>query len=74
MLILRWHAFAIAFASVYILTRPAVDIQWFGWSLSTVSCLLWFIVARKDKDLPRSLMELMYLLMGFWGIYNWYGY
>jgi len=74
MLILRWNAFLIAFISVYILTQPNVDMQWFGWSLSSVSCFMWFLVARRDKDIPRSLMELMYLLMGLWGIYNWYGY
>ena len=74
MLIYRWIAFIIAFMSVYILTRPNVDWQWFGWVLSAVSCIVWIIVALKQEDTPRCLMEVMYFVMAVWGVVNWYGY
>ena len=27
----------------------------------------------KDKDIPRALMELMYLLLAVRGVWNWVG-
>jgi len=74
MVIYRWIAFFLAMVSVYILTRPEVTIQWVGWVFAFFSCLLWMIVAYKDKDLPRGLMELVYSVMAIWGIINWYDY
>jgi len=68
---LRWLAFIGAVVSLLFLTSGYVSIQWLGWSVSSVSCLAWVWFAQQDKDTPRMLMEMCYLIAGLWGIYNW---
>jgi len=71
----RWWGFAIAMASIFILS----DARWFynsiaqmiGWSLASISCGFWVYIGMKDKDIPRTLMELMYFILAVRAVYNW---
>ena len=67
----RWLGFILAMISVYILSEANVDTQWLGWSLSCISCCLWVYFGIKDKDIPRTLMELVYLLLSMRAVFNW---
>ena len=67
----RWLGFGIAMASVYILSSANISTQWVGWSLSVVACVMWVYFGYKDKDWPRALMELMYLILSMRAMYNW---
>ena len=55
----------------FILSGGDPSVQWVGWLIATFSCSIWIYMGIKDKDLPRALMELMYLLLALRGIYNW---
>jgi hypothetical protein len=71
----RWWGFAIAMASIFILS----DARWFynsiaqviGWSFASISCGFWVYIGMKDKDIPRTLMELMYFVLALRAVYNW---
>ena len=73
----RWWGFAIAMASIFILS----DARWFynniaqmlGWSLASISCGIWVYIGMKDKDVPRTLMELVYFILALRAVYNWIG-
>lgn len=67
----RWIGLAIAVSSVFILSEANIDTQWIGWFLSIVACIMWVYWGYKDKDYPRALMELMYLLLSMRAMYNW---
>ena len=67
----RWLGFFIAMASVSILSSANISTQWVGWSLSVVACVMWGYFGLKDKDWPRALMELMYLILSMRAVYNW---
>ena len=67
----RWLGFFIAMASVSILSSANISTQWVGWSLSVVACVMWVYFGLKDRDLPRALMELMYLILSMRAVYNW---
>tara|TARA_Y100000389_G_scaffold108036_1_gene105151 strand:+ start:1586 stop:1831 length:246 start_codon:yes stop_codon:yes gene_type:complete len=67
----RWIGLAIAVSSVFILSEANVDTQWIGWLLSIVACIMWVWFGYRDKDYPRALMELMYLLLSMRAMYNW---
>tara|TARA_B100001778_G_scaffold266055_1_gene227093 strand:+ start:147 stop:395 length:249 start_codon:yes stop_codon:yes gene_type:complete len=67
----RWLGFFIAMASVSILSSANISTQWVGWSLSVVACVMWVYFGLKDKDWPRALMELMYLILSMRAVYNW---
>ena len=67
----RWFAFIGAVVSLLFLSSGYSSVQWIGWAVSSVSWLAWVWFARQDKDTPRMLMEMCYLIAGLWGIYNW---
>lgn len=67
----RWLGFIIAIVAAYILSDAKQATQWIGWAMACVSCSMWIYFAYKDKDTPRALMELMYLLLAMRAVYNW---
>ena len=67
----RWIGFFIAIASVSILSSANISTQWVGWSLSVIACVMWVYFGLKDRDWPRALMELMYLVLSMRAVYNW---
>ena len=67
----RWLGFFIAMASVSILSSANISTQGVGWSLSVMDCVMWVYFGLKDKDWPRALMELMYLILSMRAVYNW---
>jgi len=67
----RWLGFAIAMASVFILSSANISTQWVGWSLSVIACIMWVYFGYKDRDWPRTLMELMYMILSMRAVYNW---
>ncbi len=67
----RWLGLAIAVSSVYILSEANINTQWIGWFLSIIACMMWVWFGYRDKDYPRALMELMYLLLSMRAMYNW---
>jgi len=67
----RWLGLAIAISSVYILSEANVNTQWIGWFLSIIACIMWVWFGYRDKDYPRALMELMYLLLSMRAMFNW---
>jgi hypothetical protein len=69
---IRWLGFTLALIGCYFLTKGVVELLWVGWSISILSCLLWTYIAIKDGDLSRSLMELIYLILAFRGMFVWF--
>jgi len=67
----RWIGFILAIVAAFILSNADVETQWLGWTIASISCTIWIYMAIKDKDTPRGLMELMYLLLGLRAIWNW---
>jgi len=67
----RWIGFVLAILSVYILSSANISTQWIGWLIGCVSCSIWVFMGIKDRDIPRTLMELCYLILGLRAVYNW---
>lgn len=67
----RWLGFLLAVIGAYILGNADLKSQWLGWSICTISCLIWIMMGVKDKDVPRTLMEIMYFVIGARAIFNW---
>jgi hypothetical protein len=68
----RWIGFFLAMISVLILSNADQETQWIGWGLSFFSCGIWIIIAWKDKDPARTLMEVMYLALSARAVINWF--
>ncbi len=67
----RWLGFILAVIGAYILGNADVSSQWFGWVICSASCFIWIIMGIKDRDVPRTLMEVMYFIIGIRAILNW---
>ena len=67
----RWIGFGLAMASVFILSSANISTQWVGWTFSVIACIMWVYFGYKDRDWPRTLMELMYLIFSMRAVYNW---
>ena len=67
----RWIGFVLAMIGAFILSGGDPDVQWMGWVVALFSCSIWIYMCIKDKDTPRALMEAMYMLLAFRGIWNW---
>ncbi len=67
----RWIGFILAMVGAFILSSGDPDRQWMGWAVAIFSCSIWIYMGIKDKDIPRALMELMYMLLAIRGIWNW---
>jgi len=69
----RWIGFVLAMSSIFILSGADVSTQWIGWAIACCSCSIWICMGIKDKDVPRTLMEVMYFLLGLRAVWNWMG-
>ena len=67
----RWIGFILAILGVYVLSSANISTQWLGWTISSVSCAIWVYMGYKDKDIPRMLMELVYVFLSIRAILNW---
>ena len=67
----RWLGFGLAMLSVFILSSANIATQWVGWLFSVIACVMWVYFGYKDRDWPRTLMELMYLILSMRAMYNW---
>jgi len=67
----RWIGFLVAILSAYILSSAVIATQWVGWTLACVSCAMWVYFGWKDKDYPRMLMEVFYLILAIRAVLNW---
>ena len=67
----RWIGFGLAMASVFILSSANIATQWVGWTFSVIACIMCVYFGYKDRDWPRTLMELMYLIFSMRAVYNW---
>ena len=70
----RWFGFFLAVAGAIILGNADIYSQWLGWTICTLSCLIWIAMGIKDRDIPRTLMEVMYFFIGIRAIINWLYY
>ena len=68
---LRWIGFVLAMISAFLLSGGNPNIQWIGWGIACFSCSIWLYMGYKDGDIPRALMELIYLLLAIRGVIMW---
>lgn len=67
----RWIGFLIAIIAAFILSDADTTTQALGWGLACISCSMWVYFAVKDNDIPRAMMELMYMILAMRAVYNW---
>ena len=67
----RWIGFIVAIIGTFILSGANFETKGMGWALGLISCSIWVYFGFKDGDIPRALMEIMYLLLSIRAVINW---
>ena len=70
----RWLGFLLAVIGAIILGNANINSQWLGWTICCLSCMIWISMGIKDKDVPRTLMEVMYFFLGLRATVSWLNY
>mgnify|MGYP001300649059 CR=1 FL=1 len=68
----RWFAFSLTMLGTWLLTNTNINLFWVGWFISGISTIMWTYFAFKDKDTPRALMEVCFVLLCIRGVINFY--
>ena len=69
---MRWIAFAMTMLGTFLLTNTNINLFSLGWGLSGISTMMWTYFGLRDRDLPRALMELCFVILCIRGVINFY--
>ena len=68
----RWFALALCLVGTWLLTNTNISLFSVGWTLSGLSTVMWCYFGIRDKDLPRALMEMFFVILCIRGVINFY--
>ena len=70
----KWIAASISIACSIIQASAIISLQWIAWIFLTVSVLMWTYVSYLEKDKARLAQQVVFILLSFIAIYNWFEY
>jgi hypothetical protein len=70
----KWIAASISIACSIIQASAIISLQWIAWIFLTVSVLMWTYVSYLEKDKARLAQQVIFILLSFIAIYNWFEY
>ena len=68
----KWIAASISIACSIIQASAIISLQWIAWIFLTVSVLMWTYVSYLEKDKARLTQQIVFILLSFIAIYNWF--
>ena len=69
---IRWIAFATTMLGTWLLTNTNINLFSLGWAISGISTFAWAYFCFKDRDYPRALMDVCFVLLCIRGVINFY--
>ena len=70
----KWIAASISIACSIIQASAIISLQWIAWIFLTVSVLMWTYVSYLEKDKARLAQQIVFILLSFVAVYNWFKY
>jgi hypothetical protein len=70
----KWIAASISIACSIIQASAIISLQWIAWIFLTVSVLMWTYVSYLEKDKARLTQQIVFILLSFIAVYNWFKY
>jgi len=70
----KWIAASISIACSIIQASAIISLQWIAWIFLTVSVLMWTYVSYLEKDRARLTQQIVFILLSFIAVYNWFKY
>jgi hypothetical protein len=70
----KWIAASISITCSVMQATAIIDIQWIAWIFLTVSVIMWTYVSYIEGDRPRFAQQIVFILLSFVAVYNWFQY
>jgi hypothetical protein len=70
--IYKWIAAIISITCSIIQASAIISLQWIAWIFLTVSVLMWTYVSYLEGDKARLTQQIVFILLSFIAIYNWF--
>ena len=70
----KWVAASISIACSIIQASAIISLQWIAWIFLTISVLMWTYVSYLEKDKARLAQQIVFILLSFVAVYNWFQY
>ena len=72
--IYKWVAATISIACSIIQATAIISLQWSAWIFLMISVFMWSYVSYIEKDKARLTQQIIFLLLSFIAVYNWFQY
>lgn len=70
----KWVAATISIACSIIQATAIISLQWIAWIFLMISVFMWSYVSYIEKDKARLTQQIIFLLLSFIAVYNWFQY
>jgi len=68
----KWIAAGISITCSIIQASAIISLQWIAFIFLTISVLMWTYVSYIEKDKARLSQQVVFILLSFVAIYNWF--
>ena len=72
--IYKWIAATISIVCSIIQATAIISLQWIAWIFLMISVFMWSYVSYIEKDKARLTQQIIFLLLSFVAVYNWFQY
>ena len=70
----KWVAASISIFCSVIQATAIISLQWIAWVFLMISVFMWSYVSYIEKDKARLTQQIIFLLLSFVAVYNWFQY
>jgi hypothetical protein len=70
----KWVAASISIICSIIQATAIIDLQWIAFAFLIVSVLMWTYVSYLENDKARLTQQIVFILLSFIAVYNWFQY
>jgi hypothetical protein len=70
--IYKWVAAGISITCSVIQASAIIHLQWIAWVFLMTSVFMWSYVSYLEKDKARLTQQIVFILLSFVAIYNWF--
>jgi hypothetical protein len=68
----KWVAAGISITCSVIQASAIIHLQWIAWIFLMTSVFMWSYVSYIEKDKARLTQQIVFILLSFVAIYNWF--
>ena len=72
--IYKWIAATISITCSIIQATAIISLQWIAWIFLMISVFMWSYVSYIEKDKARLTQQIIFIILSFFAVYNWFQY